>query len=113
MRQEPWTIQLFGGLRAQQADTVITRFNTHKTGGLLAYLAHYCHRSHPREELVGLFWPDADPEAGRISLRSALTALRKQLEPEGISPETVLFADRQFVQLLQEALCVDTREFER
>ena len=51
---KPWRIQLLGGLRAEGGGRVITRFQTQKTGVLLAYLAYYLDRVHPREVLVGL-----------------------------------------------------------
>ena len=34
-----WRIELLGGLRAVQADRVVSRFQTQKIGLLLAYLA--------------------------------------------------------------------------
>src|SRR6266851_10370802 len=75
-----WRIELLGGLRARQGDRVISRFRTHKTGALLAYLAYHRQRAHRREELVELLWPECDPEAGRHSLRTELSWLRHQLE---------------------------------
>jgi DNA-binding SARP family transcriptional activator len=46
---DPWKIQLFGALRLTQPGRAITRFRTQKTGALLAYLAYFRERSHPRE----------------------------------------------------------------
>ncbi len=42
----PWRITLFGGLRVEQGDRVITRFRTQKAGALLAYLAYHCQQAH-------------------------------------------------------------------
>ena len=50
----------------------VTRFRSQKTDALFAYLALYRDRPHTREELITLLWPDADPEAARVNLRSAL-----------------------------------------
>jgi DNA-binding SARP family transcriptional activator len=36
---ERWRIQLFGGLRAERGERVVTRFPTRKAAALLAYLA--------------------------------------------------------------------------
>ena len=74
-----WTIHLFGALRVVQAEQTITRFRTQKTGALLAYLAFYRHRAHPRERLVDLLWPDDEIESGRHNLRLALSSLRTSL----------------------------------
>ncbi|HLV81213.1 MAG TPA: BTAD domain-containing putative transcriptional regulator, partial [Chthonomonadaceae bacterium] len=113
MLAEPWAITLFGGLSARQGERVITRFQTQKTAALLAYLAYYAHRSHPREELVAMLWPDAEPEAGRTSLRTALSSLRRQLEPPGAPDGSVLIADRANVRLNPASIRVDATQFEQ
>jgi two-component SAPR family response regulator len=68
----PWNITLLGGLSARHADRTITRFATQKTAALLAYLAFYRDRAHPREVLIALLWPDSDEKAARnrLSTRS-------------------------------------------
>src|SRR5947209_3414557 len=62
---QPWLIEMFGWLRVVQADRVVSRFRTRKTAALLAYLAYHRHRSHPREQLIELLWPEYSPEAGQ------------------------------------------------
>ncbi len=108
----PWRIELLGWLRAVSEDRVLTRFRTQKTGGLLAYLAYYRHRSHPRESLIELFWPECDPSLGRQSLRKALSSLRHQLEPPDLSPGSILLTDRSMVQLNPAACDTDVAQFE-
>jgi predicted ATPase/DNA-binding SARP family transcriptional activator len=110
--KEPWRINLLGGLRATLEGQTITRFRTQKTGALLAYLALNLRRSHAREELVDRFWPDDDPESGRTSLRTALSSLRRQMEPAGVPVNSVLIADRLSVGLNPEAVRVDVPLFE-
>lgn len=109
---ERWQFQLLGGFSAQQADRVITRFQTHKTGALLAYLAYYLARPHPREELIALLWPESALDQGRQSLSVALSSLRHQLEPPGVSAASVLLANRATVQLNPEACATDVATFE-
>jgi len=70
-------VEMLGKLRAVQGNRVITRFRTEKTAGLLAYLAYHIGLPHPREVLAELFWPGAEPGAGRASLRVALASLRR------------------------------------
>jgi predicted ATPase/DNA-binding SARP family transcriptional activator len=94
-----WRIELLGWLRAANEDRVLSRFRTHKTGALLAYLAYYRHRSHTREALIEIHWPECDPRLGRQSLRKALSSLRQQLEPPGVPAGAVLMADAASVQL--------------
>ena len=51
-------------------------------------------------------------EAGQASLRTALSSLRRQLEPPGVPPGSVLVADRSQVRLNPAAAVTDTGEFE-
>jgi DNA-binding SARP family transcriptional activator len=94
-----WRIELLGWLRAVSANRVVTRFRTHKTGALLAYLAYYHDRPHPREVLIELLWPESEPRAGRGSLRKALSSLRLQLEPPDVPPGAIILADGDTIQL--------------
>jgi DNA-binding SARP family transcriptional activator len=108
-----WQIRLLGDLRAHRGGQVIAHFRTHKTGSLLGYLACYPHRPHPREVLIDLLWPAADPAAGRGSLSVALSSLRQQLEPPGTTRGAVLIAERSFIQLGPAAVDTDVAAFER
>src|SRR5256885_3768591 len=108
----PWRIEMLGGLRAALGDRVVTRFRSHQTAGLLAYLAYHSHRSHPREELIERLWPERDPEAGRNSFRVALSSLRRQLEPPEVPMGAVLVADRANLQLNPAAVITDAGQFD-
>lgn len=108
-----WHIILLGGLRAEQGNGThrLERFRTQKTAALFAYLAAYPNRSHSREELIERFWPDASAEEGRTSLRTALSSLRRQLEPPGTPANSVLATDRFQVRLNPDAVSTDTARF--
>jgi predicted ATPase/DNA-binding SARP family transcriptional activator len=117
----PWRIELLGWLRVVEGDAAtvgerlprtISRFQTQKTGSLLAYLAYHCHRSHPREALIELLWPEDPLAAGRNKLRMALSSLRRQLEPPGIPAGAVIAADRAAVQLNPAACTTDAAALE-
>jgi len=108
----PWRIRLLGTLEARRGDHVVTRFATSRVAALLARLALFPRRAHPREELIDLLWPDSDADAGRLSLRVALASLRRQLEPPDVSPGSVLVADRSAVRLRPLAFASDVAEFE-
>src|SRR5438067_1153082 len=88
-----WRVALLGDLRVEGAEGTIRRFYTHRAGSLLAYLAYFRRRKHPRENLAEMLWPDAEPNAARLSLRVTLSSLRKQLEPPGVPSGSVLIAD--------------------
>ncbi len=112
MLAERWRLQLFGGLRASQGEVSIQRFRTRKAGLLLAYLAYYGHRAHPREELIDMLWPEAELETGRPRLRLALNSLRKQLEPPGVEHGSVLVTDGDALSLHPAAFQTDVFLFE-
>src|SRR5712692_1750307 len=107
-----WQIELLGWLRVVQADRVISRFRTRKAEALLAYLAYFRHRSHPREQLVELLQPEGVPSAGLRRLSVEITVLRRQLEPPGVPPGAVLIATRTAIQLNPEACVTDVARFE-
>jgi predicted ATPase/DNA-binding SARP family transcriptional activator len=103
-------IRLFGGLQAESADRVVARFPTRKTGALLAYLAYFPHRSHSREALIDLLWPESAPQAARQSLSQSLHVLRDLLECLGEPP--VLLVERASVRLNSAAVTTDVAAFE-
>ncbi len=105
-------IELLGGLRVLQGGRLITRFSTQKTAALLAYLAYHRQTAHAREVLIELLWHDSSQNAGRASLSMALSSLRHQLEPPGVSAGAVLIADRNNVGLNVLAITTDVAEFE-
>src|SRR5438876_10780845 len=99
-------IELFGGMCVRQGGRAITRFRAREFGSLLAYLAYHLPHPQPRDWLVDLFWPDAEPEAGGNNLRVALSSLRRQLaRPAGGG--AILEADREFVRLVPAAVATD------
>lgn len=106
-----WTIQVLGGLAAHGSQRQLTRFRTQRAASLLAYLAFHP-APQPRETLIDLLWPDAEPDVGRHNLSNALSFLRHLLEPPGVPPGTVILADRVSVRLNPAAVTVDAAEFE-
>ena len=113
MLLEPWRIELLGGLTAQCGDEYrLTRFSTHKTAGLLAYLACFPRRAHAREALREMLWPDGETNTSQASLRTALNSLRRRLEPPGVPTGYVLATDRTHIRLRSDAFTTDVAEFE-
>lgn len=107
-----WELQFLGRISARRGDQVVTRFASSRVAALLARLALFPKRDHPREELIDLLWPDSDIAAGRLNLRVALASLRRQLEPPDVLPGTVLFADRSTIHLRSAAFRCDVADFE-
>lgn len=105
-------IEMLGRLCVRQGSREIRRFRTQKTAALLAYLAFYPQRSHPRDVLIEIFWPGSVLEAARTNLSVALNALRRQLEAPGIPQGAILIADRSQVRLNPLAFTTDVEAFD-
>jgi DNA-binding SARP family transcriptional activator len=85
-----WRIELLGGLRVSRGEWTLSRFRSQRTAALLAYLAYFADRDHPRMVLAEQFWPEGDPGLGRHNLNVALSWLREHLSvPEGASPPLI------------------------
>ncbi len=81
-------------------------WRTRKVLALIAFLALEKGRQ-SRERLTGLLWPDAEPEAGRNSLRNTLSSVRETLAG-------FVMADRQSVRFEHSAdVRLDASELER
>ena len=82
----------FGGLALKSADGSSPRLRPQRLA-ILAVLAAG-DRGVSRERMYGIFWPDADEEHARASLRQALYALRQELGEDVVSSDAVLALDR-------------------
>jgi DNA-binding SARP family transcriptional activator len=116
-RDSRWRIELLGALSAERDGRVVTHFETRKAGALLAYLAFYADRRHPRDVLAELLWPDEDPDATRPRLRQALASLRRVLQSPGDAPArehdaSPFVTDPAGVQLNRARCFTDVMEFE-
>ena len=72
-------------------------FESNKVRALLVYLAINSDRSHNREELAGLLWPDRSEQVARGNLRQALANLRQTLGDETAATPYLLI-NRESVQ---------------
>lgn len=103
-----WQLRLLGGFALDDGiGPRVERLPSRAITLLLVRLALEPIRSHGREELIELLWPEVAPDVGRNRLRQALSALRSVLEPRGAPPSPVLLADRRTVSLVPGALHSD------
>lgn len=94
----------FGGLALERSDgSRPPRVRTQRLA-VLAVLAAAGDRGISRERMAALFWPDADEDRARHSLRQALYALRQELGSDVIQSDTILALDH-------EALASDIADF--
>jgi predicted ATPase/DNA-binding SARP family transcriptional activator len=106
-----WYIRLLGGLIVERDGAPFVRFQTRKTGGLVGYLAYQMPAALARDVLIEQFWPHLDLDGGRNCLSTSLSSLRRQLEPPGVPPGSVILSTRLHVQLNPASVRTDTQEF--
>src|SRR5262249_25161709 len=89
----PWRVGMLGRLQARPADRVVSKFQTQKTGALLAYLALELGRTLPRDRLAAAIWSEGDPGALRNRVNQAVSSLRRQLEAPGSGVGRIFLSD--------------------
>jgi TolB-like protein len=95
-------------LRKSSGETLLSVLAQPKRAALLAYLAVAAPRGFSRrDKLIGLFWPERDPEHARGALRTALHFLRHWLDEE-----VVVGRGDQEIGLAEGALWCDAVAFE-
>ncbi len=80
------SIHVCGSLHVTLGGEPITDFESSKVRALLAYLALEVDRSHSRDELIGLLWPDQPERAARRNLSQALFNLRQSIHDDEADP---------------------------
>ncbi len=82
---EPLTIRMLGPFKVSRGEQALTAGNWKSKKALTAlkYLAAHRDKGYvPRDVLMELLWPEAPLESAQKNLNSALTSLRKTLEPK-------------------------------
>lgn len=92
------TLSLLGTFEAALAGEPVATFEYDKVRALLAFLAVEADRSHRREALAGLLWPERPERQARQSLSQALFSLRRAIGDTAavppfflITPQTLQF----------------------
>jgi predicted ATPase/DNA-binding SARP family transcriptional activator len=105
-----WHIRLLGGLSAERASQPVVRFQTRKTGGVLAFLAYHMPSGLARDLIIDQYWPSLDLDGGRNCLATSLTSLRRQLEPPDVPAGSVVISTRLDVRLNPASVTTDVQE---
>ncbi|MCL4832304.1 MAG: AAA family ATPase [Caldilineaceae bacterium] len=97
----PFFLSLFGHWRLIHTDNTGSRdipLARRKEQALLAYVAAQPQRTHNRESLRSLFWPDAPPDSVANNLRVSLYRLRAALAQDEDAAEPLLHISRQQIR---------------
>ncbi|MGH2524879.1 MAG: AfsR/SARP family transcriptional regulator, partial [Anaerolineales bacterium] len=106
------TAHLLGGFRVAVNDSPVESWPKGKGRALLKYLLTHRHRPTPRDVLMEVLWPEADPEAARNRLNVALHGLRRALRSAADVP-VIVFEDGAYRLDAGLRLWLDVDEFER
>jgi DNA-binding SARP family transcriptional activator len=107
----PMTVQMLGAFGITIQDSPI-KLHTTRGLSLLKYLLFHHKQRIPREVLMDIFWPDAEPETARNNLNVAMHGLRRALRTSTFLP-VIVFEDGAYGldPILQ--VWLDVEEFER
>ncbi|MBK7918519.1 MAG: tetratricopeptide repeat protein [Chloroflexi bacterium] len=112
-------MHFFGQFQVTQDGRPSSGWRYDKVRALLVYLACEAQRSHSRDELAAMLWPDSSNTAARKSLRQALTILRVVIGDDLASPpyllitrETLQFNPNSDYSLDVAEFSARTRQFE-
>src|SRR4051794_20182935 len=92
------SLSLLGPLRITLDGRPASGFVYNKARALLVYLAVEADRSHQRDTLVGLLWPELPDTAARTNLRQSLANLREVIGDANATPLFLLIT-RDTIQL--------------
>ncbi len=79
-------ISLLGPLKVSKGGKNINKFESNKVRALLAYLVLETERTHSRETVAEMLWPESTPQSGLANLRYALADMRKVIGDEEAKP---------------------------
>lgn len=91
------SLNVLGTFSASLDEHIISTFGYDKVRALLAYLAVEADRSHRRDTLAEMFWPDQAAGIGRNNLRRALVNLRQALD-DYLEQHSFLLTTRETLQ---------------
>ncbi len=106
-------LQLLGMFHLMRGEQTLGEFESSKVRALLSYLVVERGKSHSRDALAGLLWPDALDTVARKNLRQALTNLRKVIGDAEADPPYLEISRYQICVHPNAALEVDVAEFNR
>lgn len=83
-------LNFFGGFQAAINNEPMSESRAKRIEALLVFLVMEANRSHRREMLIGLLFPDMPDEAARTNLRQTLTRLRRAIHDAAADPSFLL-----------------------
>ena len=108
---KPWRVEMLGGLRVLQEDQEPVQLLPQQPNALLAYLALHLQKSHTREELITLLWPEEEAGDVQKKLRRSLYLLRQRFEQPPFEQADLLLSTLKTIGLDSNLVSTDVQEF--
>ena len=106
-------LSLLGQYEVRLDGRPVVGFQSDKARALLAYLVVKSERTHRRERIASLFWPEASETTARASLRSALANLRRLTQDASTQPPFFIVT-QETIQINPDSdVWLDVAEFNR
>jgi DNA-binding SARP family transcriptional activator len=105
-------VYMLGSFRIDIGGRPLEKLPVGRSGMLLKYLTTHHRRRLPREQLMEVFWPEADPETARNRLNVALSHMRQVLRTIS-EDEVVIFEDGKYSIDPAWSVWLDVEAFDR
>ena len=105
-------ICLLGRFRLFRCGHLVDGWHGSKTPRVVRYLFAQRGRPVPRDVMIDLFWPSADPETARRNLHQTIYVIRKVLRAARDASQPILFADEAYAVNTSADMWCDVDEFE-
>lgn len=109
----PCRIELFGGLRVVRKSYQISKFQTQKTGAMVAMLAIEPGKKLSREHIATTLWREGEGRAIRNRLNQAVSSVRRQIHLPGDEAGLIIQANHNYVWFADGTVHTDLQEFDR
>jgi len=106
-------IYCFGQFRVYLNEKYIENWSSKKGLSIFKYLTIQRQTPVPKEVLMDVFWPEADPEAARRNLHQAIYSLRQTLSVQNIDFQHILFENDSYFLNPTSNLWLDIDEFDK
>jgi DNA-binding SARP family transcriptional activator/predicted ATPase len=87
------SVRLFGGFEVDLNGSPAIKFESDKVRALLSYLMVESYKSHRRDKLAGLFWPELPNRRARSNLSQALYNLRTVIDDQNADPNYLIISN--------------------
>lgn len=110
---ESFSVTCLGSFRMFYQEQPINGWNGQKGLMILKYLVSRHDQPVPKEQLMDVLWPDADPEAARRNLHQAVYSLRQTLKQTCPELQLICFQNERYSLNPDLPIWFDFLEFER